>query len=230
MKINVTHFFSYLNCISLELSLQCLNKVYFNKEQSNYLILFCLSPFSTVPGTALHCTANVTVIDGTGCVEALCAADLNLFNTWIRLLEETSCQCICEEAVGEPEELPVLGSVADACCVGTTWQPAPLSAERMCCRVFSVSGSQWRTKTLAGSRVEHHHTVPRPFKGSNAAAYHQPHQEMIVEMQNRWNCYFLRGGDRAYLNDMSLKSWNRAICAINSMLKNVIWFFFFQSK
>lgn len=28
--------------------------------------------------------------------------------------------------MGEPEELPVLGSVADACCVGTTWQASSI--------------------------------------------------------------------------------------------------------
>lgn len=39
-----------------------------------------------------------------------------------RLTEGTSCDCICEEAVGQLEELPALCRVVVACCVGITWQ------------------------------------------------------------------------------------------------------------
>lgn len=39
-----------------------------------------------------------------------------------RVAEGTSCGCICEEAVGQLEELPALCSAVDACCVGITWQ------------------------------------------------------------------------------------------------------------
>lgn len=39
-----------------------------------------------------------------------------------RLTLETSCDCICEEAVGQPEELPALFCAVDACCVGITWR------------------------------------------------------------------------------------------------------------
>lgn len=35
---------------------------------------------------------------------------------------ETSCNCICEEAVGQPEELPALCCAVAACCVGITWR------------------------------------------------------------------------------------------------------------
>lgn len=39
-----------------------------------------------------------------------------------RVAEGTSCDCICEKAVGQMEELPALCRVVDACCVGITWQ------------------------------------------------------------------------------------------------------------
>lgn len=35
---------------------------------------------------------------------------------------ETSCDCICEEAVGQRDELPALCCAVDACCVGITWR------------------------------------------------------------------------------------------------------------
>lgn len=39
-----------------------------------------------------------------------------------RPAEGTSCDCICEEAVGQLEELPARSRVMDARCVGITWQ------------------------------------------------------------------------------------------------------------
>lgn len=56
------------------------------------------------------------------CIETVrVSREMNLFNLWTPA-EGNSCDCICEEAVGQLEELPALCRVVDACCVGITWQ------------------------------------------------------------------------------------------------------------
>lgn len=71
------------------------------------------------------------------------------------LAEGTSCDCICEEAVGQLEQLPVRYRVVDACCVGTSWQARSIVWEEdviWCCLGFGPEHRAYDAQKLSQAR------------------------------------------------------------------------------